>query len=108
MEYDVESCSAAGETNDGCTDSRRVNLTMPTGGSVIYGVGHQHTGGIGSTLYGEVLCKINNPVSCTRSYNLCQEVFDSVHVFLFVFIFCLIELGWTSYLLFNSNLWRRK
>ncbi|XP_058226532.1 uncharacterized protein LOC131335271 [Rhododendron vialii] len=59
VEYDVESCSAAGETNDGCTDSRRVNLTMPTGGSVIYGVGHQHTGGIGSTLYGEdgrVIC----------------------------------------------------
>ncbi|KAB2608802.1 hypothetical protein D8674_011970 [Pyrus ussuriensis x Pyrus communis] len=33
--------------------------TMPTGVYVVYGVAHQHTGGIGSTLYGDdgrVLC----------------------------------------------------
>ena len=28
---------------------------MPKGGYVIYGVAHQHTGGIGSTLYGQVI-----------------------------------------------------
>ncbi|KAF5932662.1 hypothetical protein HYC85_028833 [Camellia sinensis] len=54
VEYEVESCSAAtGVTNDGCIDTKSVSLTMPTGGTVIYGVGHQHTGGIGITLYGE-------------------------------------------------------
>ncbi|XP_043691377.1 uncharacterized protein LOC122642043 [Telopea speciosissima] len=32
---------------------------MPNGGAVIYGVAHQHSGGVGSTLYGEdgrVIC----------------------------------------------------
>ncbi|GFZ17299.1 hypothetical protein Acr_26g0005690 [Actinidia rufa] len=59
IEYEVESCSAADGINDGCIDTKRVSLTMPTGGNVIYGVAHQHTGGIGSTLYGEdgrVIC----------------------------------------------------
>ncbi|CAL5373181.1 unnamed protein product [Camellia sinensis] len=59
VEYQVESCSATDITNDGCIDKRTVSLTMPTGGSIVYGVAHQHTGGIGSTLYGEdgrVLC----------------------------------------------------
>ncbi|KAM1185845.1 uncharacterized protein LOC126599842 isoform X1 [Malus sylvestris] len=57
VEYDVEeSCS---ETSDGCIDSQSSVVTMPTGGYVVYGVAHQHTGGIRSTLYGEdgrVLC----------------------------------------------------
>lgn len=59
IEYDVEACSGTGVSNEGCIDNRRVSLSMPTGGNVIYGVAHQHTGGIGSTLYGEdgrVLC----------------------------------------------------
>ncbi|KAH7867111.1 hypothetical protein Vadar_028986 [Vaccinium darrowii] len=72
VEYDVESCSAAGVTNDGCINSKRESLALPTGGSVIYGVAHQHIGGIDSTLYGE-------------------ETQDG-----------------RSYLLFNTNLWRRK
>ncbi|XP_009360279.2 uncharacterized protein LOC103950769 [Pyrus x bretschneideri] len=57
VEYNVEeSCSA---TSDGCFDSQSSLATMTTGGYVVYGVAHQHTGGIGSTLYGEdgrVLC----------------------------------------------------
>ncbi|KAA8540600.1 hypothetical protein F0562_024479 [Nyssa sinensis] len=59
VEYQVESCAATGAANDGCTDSKRVSLCLPTGGDVVYGVAHQHTGGIGSTLYGEdgrVIC----------------------------------------------------
>ncbi|CAN6585687.1 unnamed protein product [Malus baccata var. baccata] len=49
VEYDVEeSCSA---NSDACSQSSMA--TMPTGGYVVYGVAHQHTGGIGSTLYGE-------------------------------------------------------
>ncbi|KAM2550012.1 hypothetical protein TB1_014310 [Malus domestica] len=57
VEYDVEeSCSA---NSDACIDSQSSMATMPTGGYVVYGVAHQHIGGINSTLYGEdgrVLC----------------------------------------------------
>ncbi|KAL3613603.1 hypothetical protein CASFOL_042528 [Castilleja foliolosa] len=49
IEYNVESCGA----NDSCTHTRTLTVSLPTGGDVIYGVGHQHTGGVGSTLYGE-------------------------------------------------------
>ncbi|XP_059640489.1 uncharacterized protein LOC132282738 [Cornus florida] len=59
VEYDVDACTATDEANDGCIDAKRVSLSLPTGGNVIYSVAHQHTGGIGSTLYGEdgrVIC----------------------------------------------------
>ncbi|KAJ8752549.1 hypothetical protein K2173_005438 [Erythroxylum novogranatense] len=52
VEYDIEPCTS-GLSSDKCIDVKRASLTMPTGGYVIYGVAHQHTGGIGSTLYGE-------------------------------------------------------
>ncbi|KAM7475814.1 hypothetical protein LguiB_023057 [Lonicera macranthoides] len=58
IEYNIESC-VAGVASDSCVDSRRVSLSMLTGGDVIYGAAHQHTGGIGSALYGEdgrVIC----------------------------------------------------
>lgn len=55
VEYEVEACSTTGVTSNGCIDVRKTSLTMPTGGDVIYGVAHQHTGGVGSTLYGEVI-----------------------------------------------------
>lgn len=61
VEYEVESCSD-GEAKDGCSDTKSVRLMFPDGGDVIYGVAHQHTGGIGSTLYGEdgrVICSSN-------------------------------------------------
>ncbi|KAF5743640.1 hypothetical protein HS088_TW08G00225 [Tripterygium wilfordii] len=59
VEYDVESCSASGVANSKCIDTRRTKVRIPTGGYVIYGVAHQHTGGVGSTLYrkdGQVIC----------------------------------------------------
>ncbi|KAJ6374630.1 hypothetical protein OIU78_030179 [Salix suchowensis] len=59
VEYNVESCSSANAASDGCIDVKRTSLTMPVSGYVIYGVAHQHTGGAGSTLYGEdgrVIC----------------------------------------------------
>jgi hypothetical protein len=59
VEYDIESFSATDVTKDAFTDTRKVSLSLPTGGTVVYGVAHQHTGGIGSTLYGEdgrVIC----------------------------------------------------
>ncbi|RDX74050.1 hypothetical protein CR513_46243, partial [Mucuna pruriens] len=52
VEYDVEPCSK-GHNSSACIDVRRTSLPMPTGGYVIYGVGHQHAGAIGSTLYGQ-------------------------------------------------------
>ncbi|KAL0354918.1 UNVERIFIED_CONTAM: hypothetical protein Sradi_3938700 [Sesamum radiatum] len=61
VEYDVESCPV-GMTNDGCTHTKTLTVSLPTGGDVIYGVGHQHAGGIGSTLYGEggqAICSSN-------------------------------------------------
>ncbi|KAJ6869379.1 hypothetical protein NC651_034200 [Populus alba x Populus x berolinensis] len=59
VEYAVESCTATDAAGNGCIDIKRNNLTMPTGGYVIYAVAHQHAGGIGSTLYGQdgnVIC----------------------------------------------------
>jgi hypothetical protein len=38
----------------GCVDVKRASFPMQSGGYVIYGVGHQHAGAIGSTLYGQV------------------------------------------------------
>nr|GMC69078.1 uncharacterized protein LOC109169227 [Ipomoea batatas] len=52
IEYDVEPCSGA-VANDKCVHTQSVSISLPSGGDVIYGVAHQHTGGIGSTLYGE-------------------------------------------------------
>ncbi|KAK3042461.1 hypothetical protein RJ639_000185 [Escallonia herrerae] len=58
VEYVVEACDT-GVASKGCFDTKRVSLSLPTGGDVVYGVAHQHTGGIGSALYGEdgrVIC----------------------------------------------------
>lgn len=49
VEYEVEGCA-----NDHCIDVKRTSLNIPNGGYVIYGVAHQHSGGLGSNLYGEV------------------------------------------------------
>ncbi|GLT39909.1 hypothetical protein SLA2020_140750 [Shorea laevis] len=49
VEYDVGSCHA----DEGWTDNKRATLALPTGGYLIYGVAHQHAGGIGSSLYRE-------------------------------------------------------
>lgn len=54
IEYNIDRCATDLAEKD-CIDSRQISLSLPTGGDVIYGVAHQHTGGIGSTLYGEVL-----------------------------------------------------
>ncbi|KAL0441750.1 UNVERIFIED_CONTAM: hypothetical protein Sradi_0113900 [Sesamum radiatum] len=60
-EYDVESCPV-GTADDGCIHTKTLNVALPTGGDVVYGVAHQHAGGIGSTLYGKggrVICSSN-------------------------------------------------
>ncbi|KAE8657173.1 (+)-neomenthol dehydrogenase-like [Hibiscus syriacus] len=59
VEYDIEPCHSTGLGDDGCVDNKRISLDMPFGGYLIYGVAHQHSGGIGSALYrddGQVMC----------------------------------------------------
>ncbi|KAL3529033.1 hypothetical protein ACH5RR_008355 [Cinchona calisaya] len=58
VEYQIDSCSTTA-AHDGCNHTKSASIALPTGGEVIYGVAHQHTGGLGSTLYGEdgrVIC----------------------------------------------------
>lgn len=55
VEYDIEPCSATDVADHECINTKRISLTMPTGGYVIYGVAHQHSGGIGSALSREVI-----------------------------------------------------
>ncbi|XP_061341200.1 uncharacterized protein LOC133287579 [Gastrolobium bilobum] len=58
-EYDVEPCSRDNKDGNGCHHMKRTSLPMQSGGYVIYGVAHQHSGGTGSTLFGQdgrVIC----------------------------------------------------
>ncbi|XP_018625229.1 uncharacterized protein [Nicotiana tomentosiformis] len=58
IEYDVESCATA-VANAGRVHKKKISVTLPNGGDVVYGVAHQHSGGTGSTLRGEdgrVIC----------------------------------------------------
>ncbi|XP_042500275.1 uncharacterized protein LOC122078376 [Macadamia integrifolia] len=60
VEYDVASCVGNCMENNGCVDTKKARIAMSDdGGEIIYGVAHQHSGGLGATLYGEdgrVLC----------------------------------------------------
>ncbi|KAI4336410.1 hypothetical protein L6164_014941 [Bauhinia variegata] len=59
VEYEVKPCSIGHKDANSCIDVKKTSLPMPSGGYVIYGVAHQHSGGIGSTLYGQdgrVIC----------------------------------------------------
>lgn len=50
VEYEVKPCTNNGH---GCVDFRKKSLTMPFNGYIVYGVAHQHAGGIGAALYRE-------------------------------------------------------
>ncbi|KAE9603276.1 putative stress up-regulated Nod 19 [Lupinus albus] len=59
IEYQVEPCSTSNKDENGCVIVNRTSVPFKSGGYVIYGVAHQHSGGIGSTLYGQdgrVIC----------------------------------------------------
>ncbi|CAN1254647.1 hypothetical protein LINPERPRIM_LOCUS8718 [Linum perenne] len=63
--YDVASC----ESHGWCVDVKKTHLRMPTSGYVVYGVAHQHTGGIGSTLYRkELVLESNYTSTSTRGH----------------------------------------
>lgn len=53
IEYDIEKSTTGFATNN-FTSTRRSSVILPIDGDVVYGVAHQHSGGIGSALYGEV------------------------------------------------------
>lgn len=54
VEYEIERCGSPGvDRNSVCADNKKTSVVMPNGGYVIYGAAHQHSGGIGSALYGE-------------------------------------------------------
>nr|GEZ41583.1 putative stress up-regulated Nod 19 [Tanacetum cinerariifolium] len=58
IEFDVEQ-SSSGVANNDYISTRRSSVSFPATGDVVYGVAHQHSGGIGSALYGEdgrVIC----------------------------------------------------
>ncbi|MED6192865.1 hypothetical protein PIB30_013960 [Stylosanthes scabra] len=59
VEYKVDPCNSESKKDNECVDVKRTRLPMQKGGYVVYGVAHQHSGGIGATLYGQdgrVIC----------------------------------------------------
>lgn len=44
----MEPCTTSG---DGCVDVRTKSLMIPFNGYIVYGVAHQHAGGLGAALY---------------------------------------------------------
>jgi len=58
IEYEVESCSTGNEDGNDCLHVKRTNLSMKNCGYVIYGVAHQHSGGTGSMLYGQLMFNV--------------------------------------------------
>ncbi|KAJ0969274.1 hypothetical protein J5N97_022151 [Dioscorea zingiberensis] len=59
VEYQVEPCDLSDRSNDECIYTKKAKMVIPRGGDIVYGVAHQHSGGIGSALYGQdgrVLC----------------------------------------------------
>ncbi|KAF3614991.1 putative beta-1,4-xylosyltransferase IRX10L-like [Capsicum annuum] len=58
IKYLVESCPAS-VSNVDCSHTKKITVTFPSGGDIIYRVAHQHTGGTGMALHGEdgrVIC----------------------------------------------------
>ncbi|CAA7042954.1 unnamed protein product [Microthlaspi erraticum] len=56
VEYDVKPCKTNGY---GCVDVKKKSLMMPFDGYIVYGVAHQHSGGLGASLSredGEGIC----------------------------------------------------
>nr|GEV48773.1 putative stress up-regulated Nod 19 [Tanacetum cinerariifolium] len=58
IKFEVEQ-SSFGLANNDCISTIRSSVSLPTTSDVVYGVAHQHNGGIGFALYGEdgrVIC----------------------------------------------------
>ncbi|KAL6661893.1 hypothetical protein ACP70R_001277 [Stipagrostis hirtigluma subsp. patula] len=60
VEYQVEECSSENRAKNDCVDVRVAKEVLPRGGDIVFGVAHQHSGGIGASLHGEdgrLLCE---------------------------------------------------
>ncbi|XP_047096458.1 uncharacterized protein LOC124708756 isoform X2 [Lolium rigidum] len=60
IEYQVEECTAVNRANDCCIHIKTSRAVLPRGGDIVFGAAHQHSGGSGSSLYGQdghLLCE---------------------------------------------------
>ncbi|KAF8758129.1 hypothetical protein HU200_010644 [Digitaria exilis] len=60
VEYQVEECSSENRAKNDCVHVQATKQILPRGGDIVFGVAHQHSGGIGSSLHGEdgrLLCE---------------------------------------------------
>jgi hypothetical protein len=60
VEYQVEECAGAGNDGGECVHVQTATQVLPRGGDVVFGVAHQHSGGIGASLHGDdgrLLCE---------------------------------------------------
>jgi len=54
VEYTVEECSSENRAKNDCVDVKVTKEVLPHGGNIVFAVGHQHAGGIGTSLHGQV------------------------------------------------------
>lgn len=60
VEYQVEECSAENRAKNDCVHVQATKQVLPQGGDIVFGVAHQHSGGIAASLHGEdgrLLCE---------------------------------------------------
>jgi hypothetical protein len=53
VEYRVEECAGAGNDGGECVHVQTATQVLPRGGDFVFGVAHQHSGGIGASLHGD-------------------------------------------------------
>ncbi|RLN05522.1 uncharacterized protein C2845_PM13G24070 [Panicum miliaceum] len=53
VEYTVEECSSENRAKNDCVDMKVTKEVLPRGGDIVFAVGHQHSGGIGTSLHGQ-------------------------------------------------------
>jgi hypothetical protein len=54
VEYQVVECSSESRAKNDCVDVMVTKQVLPRGGDIVFGVAHQHSGGIGASLHGQV------------------------------------------------------
>ena len=52
IEYNIPTCASVNDSV--CIHTQQSSMEVPIGGDVIYAVAHQHAGGIGAAIYGQV------------------------------------------------------
>jgi hypothetical protein len=54
IEYQIEECSSENRAKNDCVHVQVAKQILPRGGDIVFGVAHQHSGGIAASLHGEV------------------------------------------------------